>query len=282
MSILLEALRKSEKSQRPVEVPTIHQAEQGAPESVNISRGPLMLLLAAALIVIAWLVWRQYQPSEVGYQPPVSLPAKNLAQTAPPVAEGDAPDPETVDSSGGDDSSGGPRTPVESYKQPVRVATAPVAARPDGPVVNLAGQNQADGKQSNGKQTRQPEQRPASASKAGKELTPPKSVAEREKKTSQTKTTGNKGQAAKNKSKFKPQEPAPISYWELPDSVRADIPEIKFSVLVYAKDPADRFVLSNGQRLQEGDSYQQGLVVEEIQRDGVVFSYRLYRFVVES
>ena len=179
MSILLEALRKSEKSQRPVEVPTIHQAEQGAPESVNISRGPLMLLLAAALIVIAWLVWRQYQPSEVGYQPPVSLPAKNLAQTAPPVAEGDAPDPETVDSSGGDDSSGGPRTPVESYKQPVRVATAPVAARRDGRLVNRAGKNQAYVKKSIGKQTTQPEQGPDSPSKAVTDLTPPKSVAER-------------------------------------------------------------------------------------------------------
>ncbi|HEY5775627.1 MAG TPA: general secretion pathway protein GspB, partial [Xanthomonadales bacterium] len=76
-------------------------------------------------------------------------------------------------------------------------------------------------------------------------------------------------------------EPAPISYWELPDAVRSDIPVIKFSVLVYATDPADRFVLINGQRLGEGDSAQPGLVVKEIRRDGVVFSYRLYQFLVE-
>ena len=76
---------------------------------------------------------------------------------------------------------------------------------------------------------------------------------------------------------FHPGEPAPISYWELPDAVRAEVPEIKFSVLVYASDPAARFVLINGQRLMEGDSAQPGLVVEEIQRDGVLFSYRLYR-----
>jgi general secretion pathway protein B len=80
---------------------------------------------------------------------------------------------------------------------------------------------------------------------------------------------------------FHPGEPAPISYWELPDSVRSDIPVIKFSVLVYATDPADRFVLINGQRLGEGDSAQSGLVVKEIRRDGVVFSYRLYQFLVE-
>ena len=81
---------------------------------------------------------------------------------------------------------------------------------------------------------------------------------------------------------YHPGEPAPISYWELPDAVRADIPEIKFSVLVYALKPADRFVLINGQRLGEGDTAQPGLVLKEIRRDGVVFSYRLYQFLVEK
>ena len=80
---------------------------------------------------------------------------------------------------------------------------------------------------------------------------------------------------------YHPGEPAPIGYWDLPDSIRDVVPEIKFSVLVYAKDPADRFVLINGERMEEGDSPQSGLVVEEIGRDGVLFSYRLYRFLVE-
>ena len=81
--------------------------------------------------------------------------------------------------------------------------------------------------------------------------------------------------------KRSPEEPAPISYWELPDAVRADLQEIKFSVLVYANKPADRFVLINGERLVEGDSPQPGLKVKEIRRDGVIFSYRLYQFLVE-
>jgi general secretion pathway protein B len=78
-----------------------------------------------------------------------------------------------------------------------------------------------------------------------------------------------------------PRETQPISYWELPDAIRESVPEIKFSVLVYAKNPADRFVLINGQRLGEGDTAQPGLVVKEIRLDGVVFSYRLYQFLVE-
>ena len=57
--------------------------------------------------------------------------------------------------------------------------------------------------------------------------------------------------------------------------------DYRFSVLVFAADPEDRFVLIDGQRLKEGDSIQPGLLVKEIRRDGVVFSYRLYQFLVE-
>ena len=88
--------------------------------------------------------------------------------------------------------------------------------------------------------------------------------------------------AAKAKPKKNvPHQPEPIGYWELPDAIRAGIPEIKFNVLVYANKPADRFVLIKGQRLREGDSLQPVLLVKEIRRDGVIFSYRLYRFLVE-
>lgn len=76
-------------------------------------------------------------------------------------------------------------------------------------------------------------------------------------------------------------EPEPISYWELPDSVRADVPEITYTVLVYNTNPDERFVLINGVRLAEGDSYQPGLVVKEIRREGVIFSFRLYQFLVK-
>ena len=48
----------------------------------------------------------------------------------------------------------------------------------------------------------------------------------------------------------------------------------------YDENPDGRFVLINGRRLGEGDELQAGLVVGEIRRDGVVFTYRLYRFFV--
>jgi general secretion pathway protein B len=60
------------------------------------------------------------------------------------------------------------------------------------------------------------------------------------------------------------------------------MPEIRITVLVFAQTPEDRFVLINGQRLKEKEEVAPGILIDEIRRDGVVFSYRKYRFLVKS
>lgn len=249
MSILLEALRKSEKSQRPVEAPTIHAEQQVGGDFKPSRKGPLVLLLLAVLLLIAWFVWRQYQPSDDGYQPPVDLPAGKESTITTPVS---SLPPSESGAGAGKETRGGPkeqRTPVENFTAATTDTGKESASRPA----------TAPPKPKTRPKTRpKPQPKDQAASKTRVKPQPPAKPAPVENKT-----------------------PAPISYWELPDSVRADVPEIKFSVLVYASEPGERFVLANGQRLNEGDSLQQGLVVEEIRRDGVVFSYRLYRFLVE-
>ena len=74
----------------------------------------------------------------------------------------------------------------------------------------------------------------------------------------------------------------PISYWQLPQSVRDSLGELRVSVLVYAENPQDRFLLVNGQRLREQESLEDGLLLLEIQRDRAIFSYRDYRFQLKS
>jgi general secretion pathway protein B len=74
----------------------------------------------------------------------------------------------------------------------------------------------------------------------------------------------------------------PISYWQIPQSVRDSMGELHVSVLVYADDPQDRFLLVNGQRLQEQEELSDGLLLLEIQRDRAIFSYRNYRFQLKS
>lgn len=255
MSILLEALRKTEKNQHSHEAPTIHTNDQADPVSDSLQTGPLALLLIAALFVSGWFVLQQYQPPAGSYRPPVTLPADQVRKASMPVAVDEAVnqepasavDQEKPASPVAANSRGRQRTPVESFQPAASNTPQTGAANP--------------GESSGSRATQQ----------AGNTRSRPSS--------------SNIATAAKPVEVIRedqpPRGPAPIGYWELPDSVRADVPEIKFSVLVYATDPADRFVLINGERLGEGDSSQPGLVVKEIRRDGVIFTYRLYQFLVE-
>lgn len=67
--------------------------------------------------------------------------------------------------------------------------------------------------------------------------------------------------------------PAPLpTLAQLSASARAQLPPLKLSMHVYAASPAQRFVILDGQRLGEGASPAPGVVVQEIRRDGLVLS----------
>jgi len=83
-------------------------------------------------------------------------------------------------------------------------------------------------------------------------------------------------------SRLQPHEPEPISFWQIPQALRDGMPEFRINVLVYAEKPKDRFLLINGQRLVEKEELTDGVVLDEIRRDGAVFLYRNYRFLVKG
>jgi general secretion pathway protein B len=58
------------------------------------------------------------------------------------------------------------------------------------------------------------------------------------------------------------------------------IPELHLDVHVYATKPADRFVYINMRKYREGNTLQEGPVLERIRRDGVVLSYQGLRFLL--
>ena len=255
MSILLEALRKSEKNQHLREAPTIHSDDQPGSVSEPLPTGLLALLLVVALFVSGWSVWRQYRPPAADFQPPVTQEANEINVDSTPVSEGKQGDQAPL-SPVANASSTQTRTPVESYEPP-----AGDGAQPKPVVQNNARKTVA-------RNAKNEQSKPGKA-KSNEQI----------KSTSKAAKTGQRTKTEEKENR--PGEPEPISYWELPDAVRANVPEIKFNVLVYATNPEDRFVLINGQRLGEGSSTEPGLVVKEIRRDGVVFSYRLYQFLVE-
>jgi general secretion pathway protein B len=58
------------------------------------------------------------------------------------------------------------------------------------------------------------------------------------------------------------------------------LPELHLDVHVYATNPADRFVYINMRKYKEGNTLQEGPVLERIRRDGVVLNYQGLRFLV--
>jgi general secretion pathway protein B len=58
------------------------------------------------------------------------------------------------------------------------------------------------------------------------------------------------------------------------------LPELHLDVHVYATTPADRFVFINMRKYREGNTLQEGPVLERIRRDGVVLNYRGLRFIL--
>jgi general secretion pathway protein B len=81
-----------------------------------------------------------------------------------------------------------------------------------------------------------------------------------------------------SESPVKEAEEGKATVYELPDSVRENIPTISISGHIYSNIPASRIVNINGQIVREGDSISDGLKVVEITPSGVILSYEGYRF----
>jgi len=68
------------------------------------------------------------------------------------------------------------------------------------------------------------------------------------------------------------------SLQELPHSIQQFLPPFEISVALYSEDPGSRMVKINNQTLREGESLAEGLRLLEIRQDGVIFSYKDYKF----
>lgn len=60
----------------------------------------------------------------------------------------------------------------------------------------------------------------------------------------------------------------------------ANVPPAELNMHVYDAEPRARFVLLNGQRLREGETSREGLVLERITAEGVVLRYGTASFAV--
>ncbi|MEJ2401019.1 MAG: general secretion pathway protein GspB [Xanthomonadales bacterium] len=261
MSMLLDALRKSEEQRRLGAQPDIHRTPDAPPPDAG---EPLRQWLPVALIVVsalvmAWFGWQQFQPPSE----PAAIARDATQARGPeqPAAPGGTP-------------SEAPRTPVEAYAAPQSPAAETTADE------GSAASGQRTASLQDISEFKAPPGETAPSGKPSPEsvaaASQPASAPEPKPKPAARSEPG--ATAARDAS----YEPRVMTYWELPQGVRDSLPPFRISVIVYADDPANRFLLVNGVRLQEGDELQGGVVLEEIRRDGAIFRARNYRFLVKG
>jgi len=245
MSFLLDALRKSEGRKAAGRVPTIHDAEVAAQQTRPRAARPWLPFLVVALV--AALGWRFFWVPREANLAVQGETGPRLQDAKSAVSEpSQAPVPPASPSPRAGIEAGSERTPVERFEE--------------------SGQAVADGAVSVVEEPEAPDDatRPEAPATAGAGSAGPEEA----------------HGAEVDGIDYRAPTMSEIGYWSLPRAVREEIPPPRITVLVFAERPADRFVLMNGRRLQEGDEASPGLVLEEIRREGALFSYRLYRFLV--
>jgi general secretion pathway protein B len=80
---------------------------------------------------------------------------------------------------------------------------------------------------------------------------------------------------------WSPGGPEYVRVWELPLSIRRNLPELKLSIHVFAAEEDHRFVLVNGERFMTGEMITDSVRLVDIRREGAVVDFRDYRFLLE-
>ena len=81
-----------------------------------------------------------------------------------------------------------------------------------------------------------------------------------------------------------PEQPAPATLpllRQLDSATRGELPPLRISMHVFTEQPDGRFVIIDNHRYGEGASVASGLSIAEIRRDGVVMDYRGRRFLLD-
>ena len=241
MSLILEALRKSEAERRRGQAPGLF-VEQIPVMASRRKRAPAWTwwLGALLLVVLAVLAWREFGRGLPDAVEPAVVTAPDPVETTVPAAADNPPSPDYP-------ATAIPNDPVVSAPP---VSPPPVAATPIAPPVV--------------------EQTPPAP--APPVETSPVIVAAPAAPTTSAPPVTEPAIATTASDPLVAQDEAVPRLASLPASDRAQLPPLKLSMHVYAEDPAQRFVILDGKRLQEGASPAAGVVLEQIRRDGLVLS----------
>jgi general secretion pathway protein B len=257
MSYILDALKKSEQQRQRskgsfINAPTI------APYSENTNSLLLYALIATVLLGIILILsllhpWRQESPSQIAASekspiltPPLEIvPQPQRIQPIPspsPIQSNKPLQKKTVATNENNAKSVRQDTSKVKPNKPLEVAQSPIISNPS---------SKAD----------VPQQSTPS--------TPP---------SIETQSPAEVANGDENH----PSESAPhnrlLEMSELPANIQQEIPDMSVAGYVLSENPKERSVGINGHLLQEGDYIKQGIRLEHISPEGLIFSYKNYHF----
>ena len=292
MSLLLDALKKSEAQRRRGTSPTIDLTRtppSGSRRRPGLRWMPLLLVVVLLAAAAPWLWpkvsgWMEQRRGDTG-----DSAALAEADTAAPPDGGS----ETVAAPSAGDEAGAAVPALQSAPAPVAGASSPrrVAAVDTMPG-DGAGQDPAragdDSAQRSGDAAGASDSVESNAGDAAAEASEsnPGPSMEEMRRMVQARQQQQQPQVDAQK----PPEPAAppagpadnfIRPWELPQAQRAEFPELRLTVHFYAERAADRFVLINGERYREGQRVGPGTTLAEIRQRGAVVEFGSYRVLIE-
>lgn len=288
MSILLDSLRKSEAQRKHRDAPTIHSAQEYAAAKPPQTQWFAVVMIVVTAVAIGWFGWKQYAGAgiedSISQNPGGQNPA--VPQSAPQQGLADAGD------EAAQPGNQATRTPVERLSQQQEQAKQERAQQSADPGDDVSTQPEditpADRIAAFSAEEASPPVTDEGASVAFEEdLEGEEFLDDDEEMVLDDEAVREMAEVAPPSSAERRDDAEafgsePRSYWQLPQAWRSELPEFKITVLVFAEAPEDRFLLMNGERLQEGDQVDGGVVLEEIRRDGAVFTFRSQRFLVKS
>lgn len=290
MSLILEALKKSEQQRRLGEAPTL-----GSPALASRRRRSVLPLLAALILIaggVGWWLLRTPAPPSANAPmaqtspagKPVSAPVatqtptptapehrsvanENIARSAAPTPANQLPIAKPDVASASDRGSVTPkRMTLPLGDRPGSVTQLPLAPpTPAGPRVA------AEPSRKSVVAPVAPVAPVTSITPAAKPELPATSAA-----PAVAAAPPATAVAAPKKERA---EPALPSVWELPYATRKDLPDLTLTMHVYSDDPQQRFVVIKGERHVEGDDVGGGLILREVRPDGIVLELKGQRFV---
>lgn len=282
MSLILEALKKSEQQRRLGEVPTFSTPAPSARRRRTLL--PLLALLIVAALGLGWWLRRAppapattsaapAQAATAAAAPRVdamrSMPVAHAPESPKPGAVKSAVKPAAPPSA--------PATsavvlPMPTTDRPGSVAPLPAMPVASGAAAPHPGQVVASGPGA---------PHPAGPAIAGptRPDSPPPAAAPIAAATKPPPAPAAPAPTATRSAPTAAKAPALPSVWDLPYATRKDIPELELTMHVYSDQPSDRFVVAKGERHVEGDDLGDGVMLREISPDGMVLEFKGQRFL---